>query len=624
MGQKRRIIITTMLILTLITNSVVVYADGLIFTDIEGHWARGYIEKIYNMKITSGYADATFRPNNSITGLETIAMVAKLIGYDAELHEYADDYVELFEEHRIPEWAKSRLAYLRVEKIVKEDELEGLIVNNTSQRAKRFEVANFIGRVLVNHADKSTRMTFSLPYKDAMLVPYETSPYVDLMLTEGILNSESNNGKFLPNNEITRAEVAKLVAMTAEFLNEEVDEGKDIDQDKKEEQQEEEQQEDKKIETIEGVLSGVIIANRSILTLFDDANKQLLFDVHKDVEVLIDGEEAGLEDLVKGQIVDLIIINDQIKEIEAEENKEVIDGFFRKFIRGTARNVLSITRENGTSQTYIIPDGAIVKLNGKEDSLANFEEGDVIKIIANADFVLEVEGTSKMKFVEGTITSKGTLANPYIEVATEENGEVVIEIEDEARLIRDGRTTTFAEIRVSDEIKAELEYEKLIRLNVSTVRREVEGLIRKIVIGENSFLMVETRDGIREEFEITENTSIRIDDATSEIYDLRLSFEVELKIESNEVMSMVTSAEVVPEIIRGEITFIHDDIGEIEITKDDGTTMQISVTSKTVYIGEAGETLTFRRLSIGDEISIRGNSNRGVFIADRIIIDRAN
>ncbi|MBN4062607.1 MAG: hypothetical protein COA82_04610 [Alkaliphilus sp.] len=619
MGQKRRIIITVMLILILITNSVVVYADGLIFTDIEGHWARGYIEKIYNMKITSGYADATFRPNNSITGLETIVMIANLLGFDEDLHNYVDEYSEIFSEHDIPAWAKSRLAYLMVEEIIEKEELDGLRVNGASRNAKRVEVANFIGRVLVNHADKSTRMTFSLPYKDAMIIPSETSPYVDLMLREGILNSASNDGKFLPNNEIIRAEVAKIIANTAKLLNEEVDEDQDIDQDEKEEQQEEE-----KIETIEGVLSGVIIANRSILTLFDDVNKQLLFDVHKDVEVLIDGEEAGLEDLVKGQIVHLVIINGQIKEIEAEENKEAIDGFFRKFIRGTTRNVLSIIGENGTSQTYIIPDGTIIMLNYREDSLANFEEGDVIKIIANADFVLEVEGTSKMKYVEGTITAKGTLANPYIEVATEENGEVIVVIEEGARLIRDGRTTTFAQIRVSDEIKAELEYEKLIRLNVSTVRREVEGLIRRIVIGENSFLMVETRDGIREEFEITENTSIRIDDRASEIYDLRLSFDVELKIESNEVMSVITSAEIDPEIIRGEITFIHEDIGEIEITKDDGTVMQVSVTSKTIYIGEVGERLTFRKLNVGDEISIRGNSNRGVFIADRIIIDRAN
>ncbi|MGV8153280.1 MAG: S-layer homology domain-containing protein [Alkaliphilus sp.] len=629
MGQKRRIIIATMLILILITNSVAVYSQGLIFTDIEEHWAREYIEKIYNLKITSGYADATFRPNNSITGLETIAMVAKLIGYDVELHKYSGDYTELFEEHSIPEWAKSRLAYLMVEEIIKEDELEGLIVNATSQRAKRFEVANIIGRVLVNHADKPTRTIFSLPYEDEMFIPPASRPYVDLMLAEGLLNSESNNGRFLADNEITRGEVAKLVAMAADILDAPVDKddgdsNSDGDQNQEEEQDQDQEQEQEKTKSLEGVLSGVIIANRSVLTLFDDANETLLFDIHEDVEVLIDGEKAQLEDLIKGQIVKLSIINDQIKEIKAEENEEAIDGFFRKFIRGTTRNVLSITRENGTSGTFIIPDGTIIKLNDREDSLANFEEGDVVKIIANADFVLEVEGTSKMKYVEGTITAKGTLSNPYIEVTTEDNGVEVIRMEDVTRVIRNGRTSDFSEIRVSDEVKAELEYEKLISLRASTVRREVEGLVRRIVIGEESLLMVETRDGMREEFEITENTSIKIDAQTSEIYDLRLSFNVELKIESNEVMSVVTSAEMDPEIVRGEITFIHDDIGEIEITKDDGTTMQISVTSKTIYVGEAGERLTFRRLEVGDEISIRGNSNRGVFIADRIVIDRAN
>ncbi|MCD5413529.1 MAG: S-layer homology domain-containing protein [Clostridiales bacterium] len=620
MGHKRRIVIITMLIILLIANSFAVYSQGLVFTDIEGHWAREYIEKIYNLNITSGYADATFRPNNSITGLETVAMASNLIGFDEGLHNYENDYVELFSEHGIPEWAKSRLAYLMVEEIIKEDELEGLIVNKTSQRAKRYEVANLIGRVLVNHADKSTRTIFSLPYKDEMFIPSTSRPYVDLMLVEGLLNSESNEGRFLPNDEITRAEVAKLVAIASELLDVSVEE--DNGQTKQNEQ--DEQQGEDKTETIEAVLSGVVIANRSILTVFDDMNKQLLFDIHEDVVVEIDGEEAILKDLVKGQIVNLTIINGQIKEISAEENNEVINGYFRRFIRATTRNVLSITREDGTNETFIIPDGTIVRLNDREDALANFEEGDVVKIIANAEFVLEVEGRSKVKFIEGTITAKGTLSNPYIEIMTEDNGSEVIVVEENSRLTRDGRITTFAEIRISDEIKAELVYEKLIRLNASTVKRDVKGLVRRIVIGEQSFLMVETKDGVREEFEITENTFIEIDDRTSEIYDLRLSFNVELKIESNEVMRVITSAEIDPEIIRGEITFIHDDIGKIEISKSDGTIMQISVTSKTIYIGEAGERLTFRSLSVGDEISIRGTSSRGVFIADRIVIDKAN
>lgn len=45
------------------------------FTDIEGHWASEEIARAYELHITNGYPDFTFRPNGSITRAEFVVML---------------------------------------------------------------------------------------------------------------------------------------------------------------------------------------------------------------------------------------------------------------------------------------------------------------------------------------------------------------------------------------------------------------------------------------------------------------------------------------------------------------------------------------------------------------------
>jgi len=50
------------------------------FTDIEGHWAAEFIKRLYAAGLISGYADGTFRPDQSITRAEMIIIVNLLEG----------------------------------------------------------------------------------------------------------------------------------------------------------------------------------------------------------------------------------------------------------------------------------------------------------------------------------------------------------------------------------------------------------------------------------------------------------------------------------------------------------------------------------------------------------------
>lgn len=52
-----------------------------VFEDVKGHWGEGYIAKASSLDILNGYSDGTFKPDNSVSYAEAIAIVMRCMGY---------------------------------------------------------------------------------------------------------------------------------------------------------------------------------------------------------------------------------------------------------------------------------------------------------------------------------------------------------------------------------------------------------------------------------------------------------------------------------------------------------------------------------------------------------------
>ena len=61
------------------------------FTDIDGHWAREYINRAAQKGWVSGYEDNTFRPESLITRAEAISLINHVLG---RLPETTDDLLD--------------------------------------------------------------------------------------------------------------------------------------------------------------------------------------------------------------------------------------------------------------------------------------------------------------------------------------------------------------------------------------------------------------------------------------------------------------------------------------------------------------------------------------------------
>jgi len=62
------------------------------FSDISGHWAEGYIEELYDLRITGGYPDGTYRPDNTVTRAEMAVFLLNSLDISVSPVGYVPDH----------------------------------------------------------------------------------------------------------------------------------------------------------------------------------------------------------------------------------------------------------------------------------------------------------------------------------------------------------------------------------------------------------------------------------------------------------------------------------------------------------------------------------------------------
>lgn len=635
MKLHRQKLVLIFTVLFVVISGVTALASGLVFTDIEGHWSKGFVEDIYERGITRGYGDATFRPDNSITNLEVIVMIANMLGYEGDKVDVLHKYEGKLKELEILGWAQGHVAYLMEEKILLEKELDSFVINNKASTAKRFEVANYIGRVLIEHAYQELDVISLLPYKDNSNISTDSIPYISLLLKNDILDKNSNNGNFLPNNQISRAEVAKLISLTAEILDnaEIVDAPKEDDEDIIEETpidepddiEEEEPNGQTDISVIvekEGTIDSIFREDRTVIILKDQKNQKKIYDIKEKAIITIDGKQSDISKLLRGQEVKLKIVDGEVEIITAVGRKEDFNGYFVRFLRG-GNTVLTLKDQKGVQKVFVVPTNASIYLDDIDASLSSFKEGDMIKIYYEDQDISSIEGKTKTEYVRGSITNKGASSEPFVEITTKDEKIITIPVETNTTIIRDGRKSTYSQIKIGDEVSAELEYDKMKTLTASIVKRTVEGTIKKIIIGEENYLTVENRDGIREDFLMLPHTVVFVGGESTGIYGLRYNNRAIINIESNEVVYISSTVAVESGRILGHVSDVRRDINMITISvNEDGVQKELGINIKndTIFTGIHGGRILINDIKIGHEVLVVGYTSGSIFIAERVVV----
>ncbi|WP_019639838.1 leucine-rich repeat protein [Paenibacillus fonticola] len=177
------------------------------FTDIAGHWAESYIKKTYWEGMFDGYPGQTFRPDEHISRMEVTSVFVRLL--------------ELDQQKQVP--------FTDVQSIGKDamKELEKAYANGV---AKGYPDQTFKPYADVTRAHLA--LFFYRTYEKVNGTPYQPKPlayFPDIarynqetqnaiaMLVE--LNiAEGSGGNFMPNEQATRAQAAKMLINFIEVL----------------------------------------------------------------------------------------------------------------------------------------------------------------------------------------------------------------------------------------------------------------------------------------------------------------------------------------------------------------------------------------------------------------------
>lgn len=167
------------------------------FDDVQGHWARDYIEKLSSKGIINGIDEKTFNPEGKLTRAQLASMIAKAFGMQEKAESGFYD---------VPKdaWYYDAVSFVSMEGIMKGD-------------GTNFRPDDFINReeIAVTTANILRKELIDVSAKEISVSDYnEISEWakesVSIVMAAGIMGGYTNN-EFGAKNNTTRAEAAVII-----------------------------------------------------------------------------------------------------------------------------------------------------------------------------------------------------------------------------------------------------------------------------------------------------------------------------------------------------------------------------------------------------------------------------
>ncbi|EHS54830.1 S-layer homology domain-containing protein [Paenibacillus sp. Aloe-11] len=175
----------------------------LALSDLNGHWAQSYTDRLIGMNVIQGFENQTFRPNDQITRAQFAKILVNALG----LHP-SDEGTTFADDSKIPSWAKAQVAAAANAGLITGYKEQGKTVFKANQVITRAEMAVMISKALNSNASGSQGTVN--PFRDTSSIPAWAQSSVNTAVSAGILNGYEDS-TFQPDAEATRAETTAMI-----------------------------------------------------------------------------------------------------------------------------------------------------------------------------------------------------------------------------------------------------------------------------------------------------------------------------------------------------------------------------------------------------------------------------
>jgi hypothetical protein len=582
--------LTGLLIFSLITGGALAANPKQIFSDVrKGHWAESVITRMSLKGIVKGYADGSYGVNRSVSRLETITMIIRTMGLENEAKD--KKIPSTFKNpDAVSEWGKGYVAMGVIKGVISGNDLDSFRGNDY---AKRYEVARFMGNAMGLESVASEHISDPLSYTDAADIPSDVRGYVALLKSKGIMTGNAD-GSFKPMQNLTRAELAVLIARLDEHLNKLPE------------------------KEIRGIVSQV--KENSISLTSEDGTQMLT--VSGDTYIFIDGKEAALKDITPGFKV--MVIHEGLKALLVEAQNE---GLSR--LEGTIKEIsqegsnLVLNTSSGAVNLTISPD-AVIKIDGSMSKIKNLEKGQKAQIQASGNIALIVEAENETTTFSGTVVSLSFYPDVTLTVKDKNGEELTYNINPGCVVKRNGSRVSIQAVITGDTVKLQLVNGQVALLDAESVDGEAEGTVKQIVVGNEITITISDVDGKERTFLVNDDTRIRRNDDPISLLDIKPGDYVELRLSSNVVTRMYVESKNTKEQITGEVISIDTGLNLLVIESKENEKRErytvITDSNTNIVLADGRISSKLSNVKEGDRIVVVGKSQGYIITGTAILV----
>lgn len=596
---------TISLLLTLLLMASVLTVSAATFSDVTASysWAQEAINSLAQKEVITGYPDGTFKPGNNITKEEAISLFARVLGASEELNSSVVSLSNvLFEDvlGKYDTYASESAAYLMYKKVLTESDLTTyLSAANKGETLKRYEAATLIAKCLGGDVWLKTNPEVTLSFSDASDVPAAAKGYVYFASEAGIMQGMENN-QFVPMGEVTRAQVAVMIYRIFTQMN---------------------------YTYTSGVISQIDTAANTV-TIRDESGASEIYSINKSVAVMLDGEQSQLTLLSVGQEVILTFSNGALYSLDVVEMavEDTFEAVYKGKTTDTSGTKIKFTPMNSTQMlTYPLADNFVISYNGGNGTLNDLASGDYVKVSISSGKVTVVEAETKTTTITGGRVESITFEpDVVITIRKTDNELVSCGVKTGATIRKNSAVTTFSELVVGDKVDVTLEYGEISSIVAIGIEKKVTGQIEEMTISKTNSSLILNNGTTSTEYSISRNVDITLDGSAATLYDLRLGYEVELVVSSSTITEVKVTSVAAPLQITGQITLINTTYNMLVVKYADSNG---NMAEKNIFLNSAkildsndGKIKTIKNLSVGQNVTVAGSENVGIFEATSLMI----
>ncbi|WP_019227291.1 S-layer homology domain-containing protein [Sedimentibacter sp. B4] len=472
------------------------------------------------------------------------------------------------------EWSFEYLSVIIELGVVSENGIEDMFAKKTIfQQATREEIAVLLTKAMMLGDEAQSLKVYTLPFADAAKISTSARPYVYVMYDKDIFEGDSNKN-INPSNKITRAEIATLLDKAYKYIDEndvypdfddyepttslsgiitEVSEGsaesyiyvkddnevesivkinkdtdiylngkaKDIDDLKEDmlvkckinsERIAVKLEADSSTDVVRGIIYYVAYVAPAKITIIDEDDDKITYDMPTDVKVYLDGKEIALKELDKNDEVTLYIDDDKVYQINSISRIKKYSGTITA-IDYNYPIVVKMKTKEGVIKSFTFNSDVDVTRNDDDSNFDQVRVGDEVTITTEYDEMIAINTIAKEAEMSGTIKEIIIGDDNKIKIADEDGETTQYAVSNNVIITIGSSNATIYDLRVGYNVSVNTSGNEIVTIEAAQLQtaKSFSGKVIYINTDDKIIMMQNIKDNGQKELiylTVTNNTKI--------------------------------------------------------------------------------------------------------------------